>query len=358
MNSNLKNNSCIPVFLMRHGHSCANFYLLKHSYIKLISRLLHKNTNNATISKMYQWINGNNNRDSYLNELGILQAIVAGFLFKEKIPTIFYTSAMFRAIETSYFFLFGYFLKNMEMKISMTVNVTPYLKEDGPATSDMLRTEDEIKEFCRKLPRILVKILEILISFMRYHNFSDIFSEIFEKISLYTRNHNTILKPKIKFQYIIILNSNRNYSDPNNNYIRFIELLNNRLKDGIELQSSNNRLNNINSNSNNRSNNTNSNSNNRSIDKIMIVSHSHTISKKYCNSGIFDRSLENTSISKIFYNKDTNTFNNTKNSNSNKFGKCRIIYSPQHELLPKEVFRSINNKYIRDQTICNKMEEF
>ena len=63
------NDSGIPVYLMRHGHSCANFYLLKHPYIKLVSRFRHKNTKNMTTSKMYQWINGNNNRDSYLNEL-------------------------------------------------------------------------------------------------------------------------------------------------------------------------------------------------------------------------------------------------------------------------------------------------
>ncbi len=359
MSSNLKNNSRIPVFLMRHGHSCANFYLLKHKYIKFVSRFRHKNTTNPTISKMYQWINGNNNRDSYLNELGILQAIVAGYLFKETLPTIFYTSAMFRAIETSYFFLFGYFLKNM--KLSMTVNVTPYLKEDGPATSDMLRTEDEIKKFCTKLPRMLVEILKILISFMTKYHFSSIFDEIFQKINSYTTNNRTISKPKIIFEYSIIPNSNNNYSDPNNNYDSFIELLNNRLKNGTELQisnNSNNPSNNTNSNLNNRSNNRISNSNNPSIDKIMIVSHNHTISNKFCNSGIFDRSLENTSISKMFYNKNMRRFNNTRNSNGNKFGKCRIIYSPQRELLPKEVFGTINNTYIQVETICNKMEEF
>lgn len=174
------NDSSITVYLMRHGHSCANFYLLKHPYIKSVSRLMHKNTKNKTTSKMYQWINGNNNRDSYLNELGILQAIVAGFQFKEQMPTIFYTSAMFRAIETCYFFLFGMFLNNK--KIEVTVNVTPYLKEDGPATSDILKTESEIKNFCKNLPMMLVKILKILMMFMESHEFKDIFPELFANI--------------------------------------------------------------------------------------------------------------------------------------------------------------------------------
>lgn len=332
MNSPSSNNSVIPVFLMRHGHSCANFYLLKYPFIKKVSRVLHKNSKNLTISKMHEWINGNNNRDSYLNELGILQAIVAGYLFKEKIPTIYYTSAMFRAIQTCTFFLFGMFLTGK--KINVTVNVTPYLKEDGPATSDILKTEEQIKDFCRKLPMMFGEILKNVVMFMSIHNFNTIFPEIYEKILIFLSLifHKKELEEEIfktnfniNFKYTKVQNDIMNYSDPNKNYFNFIELLNNK-------------------------------PNTRSNDIIMIVSHNHTISKKFCKSGIFDENLENTSISKLFYNRTTSTFNNSKNANIKKIGKCRIIYSPPPELSPKKVFNNISNSYIQTETICNKMK--
>ncbi len=192
------------------------------------------------------------------------------------------------------------------------------------------------------------------------HNFNQTFSEIFEGIKLYITNTGNISKLKIKFQYIIIPNSNNNYSDPDNNYIRFIQLLNNKLKSCTELElsnnlnnQSNNRISNSNNQSNNRISNSNnqlnnriSNSNNRSNDKIMIVSHNHTISNKFCKSRFFDENLENTSISKMFYNPHTNKFTNTKSSNK-KIGKCRIVYHPEQKLSPKKVFSSINNNYIQ-----------
>ena len=435
------------VYFMRHGHSCANIYLLrgvkriiKNDIKKRVSGSFSKRNstppkiggnnsqkqepqqviNNSQQQKLAQgnksqqqespvytrnkhqlkkdsrdWFDGEDNVDSYLNELGVLQAIFAGYKtdFGNKPPEVYYSSAMVRAIETCFFFLLGRYIKQNPDNNNKTqqntqkgsnkkfcINITPYVKEDGSRTSDKLKSKTEIKNFLANLKK--PEFLEQFIFNKNYAVFVNNF--MFNKIGNeedtdkktvldWITNNKQFFKNNLRNAGKTI--NNEDYKKYKNKTIEEIlgikinntnsktvaeekeklqkKLDENKLKkfcDSIQFKFIDNSNSNSNSNYSKQTEFSNAKINFQKFKEILkkerhnnifVVSHSHTIKQTYCGVSKYKflKKIQNTSIVSLKFTNNEYKKNNIQNKK--EFGKCKIIYSPDKNLQAGTIFKDL-----------------